>query len=39
MNNPVLANLLIRSSAVPYKKTNYFGYNESFQILCGILRW
>jgi hypothetical protein len=35
----VLANLFIRSSAVPYKKPNVFGYDESFQILSGILRW
>jgi hypothetical protein len=35
----VLANLLIRSSAVPYTKPDYFGYDESFQILGRILRW
>jgi uncharacterized membrane protein len=35
----VLANLLIRSSAVPYTKPDYFGYDKTFQILSRILRW
>jgi hypothetical protein len=35
----VLANLLMRSSAVPYTQPDYFGYDESFQILSSILRW
>ena len=35
----VLVNLFIRSSAVTYKKPNYFGYDESFQILSSVLRW